>query len=176
MPEEGLKVYRFAAVFPEQLLTEAGRHRDAVVPTDQRAVMRCLGDDLAVLVHDVSHSRIALSGSTSAIQRLTRRLHACSYTVWVCENHPDQPWEGPHTCTCGAVGAPCPRFARMWFHYLRGTHATQLMDRGVPVHQVAARIGDDPAVLLRVYAKLTRKPSDAMADAVNALATSFLKN
>jgi integrase len=64
----------------------------------------------------------------------------------------------------------------MWFHYLRGTHATQLMDRGVPVHQVAARIGDDPAVLLRVYAKLTRKPNDAMADAVNALATSFLKN
>src|SRR3989442_5132023 len=59
MPEEGLKVHRFAGVLPDQLLTEASRHRDAVVPADKRAVMRCLGDDLAGFVHDVSHSRIA---------------------------------------------------------------------------------------------------------------------
>jgi hypothetical protein len=78
IPEEALKVHRFAVVLPEQLLTEARRHRDAVVPADQRAVMRCLGDDLADLVHDVSHSRIALSGSTS--ERSTRGLHVCSYT------------------------------------------------------------------------------------------------
>jgi hypothetical protein len=78
MPEEALKVHRFAVVLPEQLLSEARRHRDAVVPADQRAVMRCLGDDLADLVHDVSHSRIALSGSTS--ERSTRGLHVCSYT------------------------------------------------------------------------------------------------
>jgi len=80
MPEEGFKVHRFAAVLPEQHLTEASRLRDAVVPADQRAVMRCLGDDLAGLVHDVSHSRIALSGSTSAVHRSTRGLHVCSYT------------------------------------------------------------------------------------------------
>jgi hypothetical protein len=61
MPEEGIKVHKFAAVLPKQLLTEARRHCDPVVPADQRAVMRCLGDDLAALVHDVSHSRIALS-------------------------------------------------------------------------------------------------------------------
>jgi hypothetical protein len=78
MPEEGIKVHRFAAVLPKQLLTEASRHRDAVVPADQRAVMRCLGDDLSGLVHDVSHSRIALSGSNSAIQRSTRGFHVCS--------------------------------------------------------------------------------------------------
>ena len=83
MSEEGLKVHRFAAVLPEQLLTEAGRHRDAVVAADQRAVIRCLGDDLAGLVHDVSHSRIALSGSTSAVQRSTRGLHVCSYNLEV---------------------------------------------------------------------------------------------
>jgi hypothetical protein len=64
---------------PKQLLTEASRHRDAVVPADQRAVMRCLGDDLSGLVHDVSHSRIALSGSNSAMQRSTRGFHVCSY-------------------------------------------------------------------------------------------------
>lgn len=30
----------------------------AVVPADQRAVMRCLGDDLAGLVHNGSHRRL----------------------------------------------------------------------------------------------------------------------
>jgi hypothetical protein len=30
------------------------------------------------------------------------------YTGWVCEDHPDQPWEGPHACACGGAGAPCP--------------------------------------------------------------------
>ena len=79
MPEETLKVHRLAAVLPEQLLSEASRHRDAVVPADQRTVMRCLGDDLAALVHDVSHSRIALLGSTSAVERATRGLHVRSY-------------------------------------------------------------------------------------------------
>jgi hypothetical protein len=43
------------------------------------------------------------------------------------------------------------------FHDLRGTHETLLLDAGVPVHVVAARCGHDPAVLLRSYAKRTRK-------------------
>ena len=33
----------------------------------------------------------------------------CEDTGWVCENHPDQPWEGPHARACGGAGAPCPR-------------------------------------------------------------------
>ena len=40
-------------------------------------------------------------------------------------------------------------FPELRFHDLRGTHATLLLDRGGPVHVVAERIGDDPAVLLR---------------------------
>jgi hypothetical protein len=32
----------------------------------------------------------------------------CDDTGWVCEVHPDQPWEGPHAYTCGGAGAPCP--------------------------------------------------------------------
>jgi hypothetical protein len=40
---------------PEQFLVEAARHYDAVVAADQYTVFRCLGDDLAVFVHDVSH-------------------------------------------------------------------------------------------------------------------------
>src|SRR5258708_6162338 len=53
--EEGIKLHRFAGIFPEQFSTEAGRHREAVVAADQRMVIRCFRDDLAHVVHDVSH-------------------------------------------------------------------------------------------------------------------------
>jgi integrase len=53
---------------------------------------------------------------------------------------------------------------------LRGTHETLLLDAGVPVHVVAARCGHDPAVLLRSYAKRTRK-ADRSAAAVIASIT-----
>ena len=65
-------------------------------------------------------------------------------------------------------------FPDFWFHNLRHTHATHLLDRGVSVHRVAHRIGEDAATLLKVYAKLTRKKNDAMQDAVNALGTNIL--
>jgi hypothetical protein len=32
----------------------------------------------------------------------------CGGCRWVCEYHPDRPWEGPHACDCGGAGAPCP--------------------------------------------------------------------
>jgi integrase len=57
------------------------------------------------------------------------------------------------------------------FHHLRETHSTLLLDNGVPVHVVAERIGDDPAVLLRNYAKRKRKQTanTSMLPVVNAL-------
>ena len=58
-------------------------------------------------------------------------------------------------------------FANLRFHDLRGTHETLLLDAGVPVHVVAARCGHDPAVLLRSYAKRTRK-ADRLAAGVIA--------
>jgi hypothetical protein len=36
---------------------------------------------------------------------------------------------------------------------LRGTAITQMLNRGVPAHKVAARHGHDPAIMLRAYAK-----------------------
>jgi hypothetical protein len=27
---------------------------------------------------------------------------------WVCESHPERPWQRRHACSCGAAGAPCP--------------------------------------------------------------------
>ena len=59
--EEGIKLHRFAGMFPEQLLTEASRQREAVVAADQRMVIRCSRDDLAGFVHDVSHVQHPLS-------------------------------------------------------------------------------------------------------------------
>jgi integrase len=67
-------------------------------------------------------------------------------------------------------------FPDFTFHHFRGTHATLLLDRGVPVHVVAERIGDDPAVLLRNYAKRKRKNAadSSVAAVIGALAAGFL--
>jgi len=32
----------------------------------------------------------------------------CRDTFWVCEDHPDKPWDGEDACGCGAAGMPCP--------------------------------------------------------------------
>jgi integrase len=54
-------------------------------------------------------------------------------------------------------------FPTLRFHDLRGTHETLLLDAGVPVHVVAARCGHDPAVLLRSYARRTKKADTSAA-------------
>lgn len=65
-------------------------------------------------------------------------------------------------------------FKGLRFHDLRGTHETLLLDAGVPVHVVAARCGHDPAVLLRSYAKRTRKADVSAAVAIGALSKGAL--
>jgi hypothetical protein len=32
----------------------------------------------------------------------------CEDRAWVCEAHPNRPWDGEHACGCGAAGMPCP--------------------------------------------------------------------
>ena len=32
----------------------------------------------------------------------------CEDCCWVCEDHPDRPWQDPHACGCGGAGMPCP--------------------------------------------------------------------
>jgi integrase len=68
-------------------------------------------------------------------------------------------------------------FPDLRFHDLRGTHATLLLDKGIPVHVVAERIGDDPAVLLRNYAKRKRANTadNSVSAVIGALAAGFLK-
>jgi integrase len=60
-------------------------------------------------------------------------------------------------------------FPELRLHDLRGTHETLLLDSGVPVHEVARRGGRDPAILLKSYAKRTKKADESAAKEVGAL-------
>ena len=53
--EEGIKPHRLAGIFPEHFFPKTGRHREPVVAADQRMVIGCFRDDLAVFIHDVFH-------------------------------------------------------------------------------------------------------------------------
>lgn len=65
-------------------------------------------------------------------------------------------------------------FPGLRLHDLRGSHETLLLDAGVPVHVVAARCGHDPAVLLRTYAKRTRKADTSAAAVIGVLSKRAL--
>jgi integrase len=59
-------------------------------------------------------------------------------------------------------------------HVLRHTHATIALTEGVPLHVVAARLGDDPTTIIKTYAHLLPR-SDEEAAAVVAAAISVDK-
>jgi integrase len=65
-------------------------------------------------------------------------------------------------------------FKGLRFHDLRGSHETALLDVGVPVHVVAERCGHDPAVLLRNYAKRTRKADTSAAAVIGTMFKGIL--
>jgi integrase len=59
-------------------------------------------------------------------------------------------------------------------HDLRGSHETALLDRGVGLHVVAARCGHSPAMLLKAYAKRTKKSDDAAAAVLGTMTAGRL--
>jgi integrase len=65
-------------------------------------------------------------------------------------------------------------FSALRFHDLRGTHETLLLDAAVPVHVVAARCGHDPAILLRTYARRTKKTDTSAAAVIGTLSKGVL--
>jgi integrase len=67
-------------------------------------------------------------------------------------------------------------FPGLRLHDLRGTHETLILDAGVPVHVVAARCGHDPAVLLRTYAKRTKKADTSAAEVIGSLSKAVLRS
>jgi integrase len=54
-------------------------------------------------------------------------------------------------------------------HVLRHTHATLALTNGVPLHVVAARLGDRPETVLRTYAHLPPQSDKEAAEQVAAL-------
>jgi integrase len=66
------------------------------------------------------------------------------------------------------------KFPKLRFHDLRGTHGTALLDAGEPAHVVAGRLGHDPAVLLKAYAKRTKTADTSAASVIEALAKGIL--
>ena len=54
-------------------------------------------------------------------------------------------------------------------HTLRHTAATLALTEGVPVHVIAARLGDDPNTVLSTYAHLLPRSDEQAAERVAAL-------
>jgi integrase len=65
--------------------------------------------------------------------------------------------------------------ATLRLHDMRGSHETVLLDKGVSVHTVAERCGHSPEVLLKSYARRTRKADNAAADIIGAVSAAALK-
>jgi integrase len=70
-------------------------------------------------------------------------------------------WFGKHR---KAAGLPTGRL-----HVLRHTAATLALTEGVPVHIVAARLGDNPNTVLNTYAHLLPQSDELAAERVAAL-------
>ena len=43
------------------------------------------------------------------VEERRMKCAVCEDCGWVCEAHPDRPFEGEHACTCSGAGAPCPQ-------------------------------------------------------------------
>lgn len=84
---------------------------------------------------------------------------------------------------CDEIGRPIhPQRLSDWFtrsrkaakipsgslHVLRHTHTTIALLKGIPLHVVAARIGDDPVTVLSTYAHLLVTSDEAAANVVAA--------
>lgn len=70
-------------------------------------------------------------------------------------------WFGKHR---KAAGIPTGTL-----HILRHTAATLALTEGVPVHIVAARLGDDPNTVLSTYAHLLPQSDELASERVAAL-------
>ena len=53
--QEAVNLYRLTSILPVNRVAKAARQHDAVLAADQSMVIRCLRDNLACFVYDVSH-------------------------------------------------------------------------------------------------------------------------
>jgi integrase len=76
----------------------------------------------------------------------------------------------PRAVTRGFVRRARKLGFKLRLHDLRGSHATQLLRRGMPIDMVARRLGHDPAVMMRAYAKVLPGDDAVTRDALAAIA------
>lgn len=67
-------------------------------------------------------------------------------------------------------------FDKLRLHDLRKTHGTLLLNAGVPIHEVARRLGHDPAVLLKTYAKMTKEADEISTEAAGSILKGGLES
>jgi hypothetical protein len=86
---------------------EAGERMPSQKPS---SLMRCpCGETFDS--HRLEHTVMPHITAAHAADGIRRRMKCslCEDCGWVCESHPDRPWEGEHACTCSGAGEPCPR-------------------------------------------------------------------
>jgi len=111
MSDEGINRIRIIPHFPE-VIPDCGSFE--VWFADGRPSQYFYWDDnpgRASTTRKMDQSQAREAARALARVERDKLEHTCSLCDgggWVCEEHPDQPWLGPHACTCGAAGAPCP--------------------------------------------------------------------
>jgi integrase len=122
-----------------------------------------------------SERTIALDAGTVLALRQHREMHQLERAV------AGSAYDDHDLVFCDELGEPIsPHRITGWFrkhrdaagiptgtpHTLRHTMATTALTEGVPLHIVAARLGDDPRTTLGVYSHLLPNSDSAAADAV----------
>ena len=52
-----------------------------------------------------TYVKLTQAGADFFARLIASRCEDCG---WVCQNHPEQRWQGLHACDCDDAGAPCP--------------------------------------------------------------------
>jgi integrase len=143
------------------------------------------GADMKVTLHALRHTHASsLIAAGVDVLTISRRLGHASPTITLgvyghlysnTDDRAAQIMEAMHVTKQFTRKAAKLGFPGLRLHDLRGSHETLLLDANVPVHVVAARCGHDPAVLLRSYAKRTRKNDASAAEVIGALSRGVLK-
>lgn len=69
---------------------------------------KALGLSLSDYVRHLIQKDLGMEPPGKQVAEPPAECFRCDGSGWVCEGHPDLPWEGPRACGCGAPGDPCP--------------------------------------------------------------------
>ena len=176
----------------ERALEQTKKHRIRVKPPKTKRGLRTIDlDDAAVAILGAEkqrHQRFVAGVPDGAEVDLSLVKLPSNSLVFPAQPEPGKDvnlvaWRNPRNFSkefarkAGLIKFGDRDFGNVRFHDLRGIHSTALLDAGIPVHTVAQRIGDDPAVLLRNYAKRkrTKQADQNVASAIAAFSAGFIR-